>query len=91
MNQELYAAAQKFGDRAILCPVGLLGTIESDIEALKESDHYGHAARKLRFLRLILIAAHESQLNSRIIIYMNSLMKMVIACKNGDGGLVFPR
>jgi epoxyqueuosine reductase len=45
MNEKLISTAKAFGDRAIFCPVSILNTIENDIEKLKESEHFGHAAQ----------------------------------------------
>ena len=44
MNQKLSEVVKRFGDRAVIFPVSLLDTVKSDVETLKESDHYGEAA-----------------------------------------------
>ena len=45
MQKELNAAAQKFGDRAVVCDVGILDAVKNDVETLKTSNHYGEAAK----------------------------------------------
>jgi len=39
------AAIRDFGDRTLICDVGILDNIKGDIEILKVSNHYGDAAK----------------------------------------------
>ena len=45
MQKELNVAAQKFGDRAIVCGVNILDAVKNSVEALKTSNYYEEAAK----------------------------------------------
>ena len=45
MIKQLFTTASSFGDRAAICHIDILNTIDMDIAALKESNHYGKTAK----------------------------------------------
>lgn len=90
MTQKLCTTAKRFGDRAIVCSVNVLSTIENDVEALKNSDHYGDAA-KASVLHFYNFTPPETDfpVRSLILVAKAEPIVNVLFCLNGKEIPVF--
>ena len=84
MNQQLKTAVQKFGDRAVVCDVGILNTIKNDVEALKASNHYGDAAKIIvKYFYNFNIPETDFPINSLVLVAKAEPIVSVVFCLDG--------